>query len=84
MKAWVLTDENGRVTAMAISGKLDAGTETDLPEGYDPERQQDWRLVSGQWVHDPVPIVHDVTLEEQVAALSEAVMGLLMGGNASV
>ena len=84
MKAWVLTDENGRVTATAISGKLDGGTEVELPEGYDLERQQDWRLAGGQWVNDPVPIIAGITLEEQVAALSEAVMGLLMGGDASV
>jgi len=53
MKAWVLTDENGRVTATAISGTLDGGTEADLPEGYDLERQQDWRLVDGTLVYDP-------------------------------
>lgn len=53
MKAWVLTDENGRVTATAISGTLDGGTEADLPEEYDLERQQDWRLVDGTLVYDP-------------------------------
>ena len=54
MKAWVLTDENGRVTATAISGTLDGGTEVDLPEGYDLERQQDWRLADRALVYDPV------------------------------
>ena len=53
MKAWVLTDENGCVTATAISGTLDSGTEVDLPEGYDLERQQDWRLADGALVYDP-------------------------------
>ena len=80
----MLTDVNGRVIATAISGKLEGGTEVELPEGYDLERQQDWRLAGGQWINDPVPIIAGVTLEEQVAALSDAVMGLLMGGNASV
>lgn len=54
MSIWVLTDHKGHVTATTIGGTLDDGTEVDLPEGYDLERQQDWRLADGALVYDPV------------------------------
>lgn len=50
---WVRVDEAGRVTDTVIGGKLDGGTEVELPEGYDLERQQDWRLMDGALVYDP-------------------------------
>ena len=53
-KMWVRVNEAGRVTDTVIGGKLDGGTEVELPDGYDLERQQDWRLVDGALVHDPV------------------------------
>ena len=54
MKAWVTVDENGRVTVTALGGKLEGGTEVELPDGYELERQQDWRLVDKALVCDPV------------------------------
>ena len=53
MRIWVLTDPTEHVTATTIGGTLDDGTEVDLPEGYDLERQQDWRLADGALVYDP-------------------------------
>lgn len=52
-KMWIKVDEANRVNATAIGGKLDGGTEVETPEGYDMDRQQDWKLVDGVLIYDP-------------------------------
>lgn len=49
MKAWVLTDENGRVTATAISGSLDRERKWTCRTGttWNDSRTGDWR--TGRW-----------------------------------
>lgn len=53
-KMWVRLNEAGRVKDTAIGGKLDDGTEVEIPDGFELERPQDWRLLDGVLVHDPV------------------------------
>lgn len=53
-KMWVRVNEAGRVTATVIGGKLDGGTEVEMPDGYDLERQQDWMLVNGILEYSPI------------------------------
>lgn len=51
---YVKVNEAGRVTDTVIGGKLDNGNKVRIPDGYDMERQQDWRLENGVLVYDPV------------------------------
>jgi len=51
---YVQVNEDGRVTDTVIGGKLDNGTEVEIPEGYDMERQQDWMLVNGILEYSPI------------------------------
>jgi hypothetical protein len=51
---WILADENARViSSLEGGGKLPNGTHVEVPEGFDPEHQHDWRLVDGMLVYDP-------------------------------
>jgi hypothetical protein len=50
---WIRVNAEGRVTDTVIGGRLDDGIQLDIPDGYDPERQQDWRLADGALVYDP-------------------------------
>ena len=50
---WIYVNAAGRVKDTVIGGKLDGGTEVEIPEGYDLERQQDWRLEDEALVYDP-------------------------------
>ncbi|HNX63171.1 MAG TPA: hypothetical protein PKN45_11070 [Candidatus Limiplasma sp.] len=50
---WVLVNDAGRVTDTVIGGKLDGGTDVEIPEGYNLERQQDWKLVDRVLIYDP-------------------------------
>lgn len=63
---WVRLDEDGRVCVtsdvkeyadlLGESGEVLAeSVEVDLPEGFDPGRQGDYRLVGGELVEDPAP-----------------------------
>ena len=65
---YVMTDEDGRVTATTPYEEFAAGmAELDLPEGFGDWPQQEWRLVGGELVHDPPP-----PTEEELAAAEEA------------
>ena len=54
------------------------------PEGFDPERMYDWRIVDGSFVYDPKPEPEpepesQPTTEERISELEEALELLLSG-----
>lgn len=51
---WIRVNDEGRVKDTAIGGKIEGGVRVEIPDGYDLERQQDWRLADGALVYDPV------------------------------
>ena len=51
----IVLDAQGRVVASSMDTFLADGIEIELPEGFDPEHQHDWRLEDGTLVYDPLP-----------------------------
>ncbi|MEA5017060.1 MAG: hypothetical protein VB099_21135 [Candidatus Limiplasma sp.] len=53
---YVMTDTTGRIGATSATHHLGEGeVEHEFPPEFDFTRQQDWRLVDGALVHDPLP-----------------------------
>lgn len=52
---YVITDDQGRVRVSYTGHAPQGAVEVAPPEGWDAERQQDWRLIDGVLVHDPEP-----------------------------
>lgn len=89
MKYWLNLSDDRRVLSAAEYREGDSVPDSAVIVDALPEGDlYDYRYVEGDWVRDPQPKKTETavppTLEEQMTALSEAVMGLLMGGNASV
>lgn len=52
---WVTVGDDGRIqNSMTGNGSLEGGIQVAIPEGFDVERQFDWRLENGVLVYDPV------------------------------
>lgn len=69
---YVITDDQGRVRVSYTGHAPQGAVEVAPPEGWDAERQQDWRLIDGVLVHDPEPepeVVPTPTLGERMAAV---------------
>ena len=69
---YVITDDQGRVRVSYTGHAPQGAVEVVPPEGWDAEHQQDWRLINGVLVHDPLPapeVIHTPTLNERVAAV---------------
>lgn len=55
MKHFVITDSDGRITATSRDFHLgDNEFEFDFPEGFDFDRQGEYKIVNGECVHSPV------------------------------
>lgn len=53
---FVSTDENGRIWATTTIEEYAAGMEPfEFPEGFDFAAQNEYRIVDGELVHDPLP-----------------------------
>ena len=61
----IVLDAEGRVIACSFDSPLKDALETEPPEGFDSEHQNDWRLEDGALVYDPLPEAEPVpTLTE--------------------
>lgn len=57
---YVMLDENGRITATTDCKEYAEGMiEFDLPEDFDYSHQEDYRIVDGELVMDPLPITDE-------------------------
>lgn len=80
---YVMTDADGRIAATSATHHLGEGEfEFDFPQDFDFTRQRDWRLVEGELVHDPLPEEPPQmpSLQEQVDAISAALLEIVLGG----
>lgn len=67
MNAYVSTDENGRILASTDVVDFSEGmSEISLPDDFDFAKQNEYRIVDGELVHDPLP-----PTEEEIAAEQE-------------
>lgn len=78
---YIIVDDAARVRVTYASHAPAAAVEVAEPEGWEPEHQHDWRLEGGALVHDPLPEAPPMpTLQEQVDAISAALLELALGG----
>lgn len=76
-------DEGGRVRASSPDTAT-VGPLLEVPQGFTPETQLDYRLQNGVLVHEPLPAEAPLPTEgERLAALEAAVIELALGGGLS-
>jgi len=85
----MVLDANGRILSVADEGYHCGPGEVlrEVPEAFTFDAARDWVLTDGAWVIDPLPapaLDTSPTLQEQIDALSAAVLELALGGGASV
>ena len=85
MKYYTALTPDGRIGATSATCHLGGGeAEYEFPEDFDFSRQSDWRLVDGALVHDPLPTEPTMpTLQEQVNAISAALLEMVLGGGSN-
>ena len=60
MRYFIGTDETGRILSSTdVEEYADGMSEFDLPDDFDFSKQDDYRVVDGELVHDPRPIPTD-------------------------
>lgn len=63
---YVSVDENGRICASTSKEEYAEGmTEFEFPDDFDYENQSDYRIVDGELVHDPLPMLDEAKQYEE-------------------
>jgi len=55
MQYYVVTDTEQRIVQSSADTPISGATTEEMPEGFDPNEQSEWRKVESVWVHDPLP-----------------------------
>ncbi|MEA5016837.1 MAG: hypothetical protein VB099_20005 [Candidatus Limiplasma sp.] len=80
----IALDAEGRVIACSFDSPLKDAVEIEPPEGFDPERQNDWRMEEGALVYDPLPEAEPVPtpLEAMQTQLNDVILAMadVIGG----
>ena len=72
MKAYIGMDDTGRITASTTHEEFAIGmTEFTFPDDFDFSLQNEYRVVSGELVHDPLPESPDQQIAELKQKLAE-------------
>ena len=78
---YIIVDDAARVRVTYASHAPAEAVEVAEPEGWEPERQHDWRLEDGALVHDPLPEASPIPTDaERLAALEAAMLETILGG----
>jgi len=75
-------DAQGRITATSKTHTCGEGEVLQTyPEGFEFEKQNEWRIQNGVLIHDPLPQDQPAPTEaERLAAVEAALLELAMGG----
>lgn len=76
---YVATDDDGRVTATTdVEEYAEGMSEFDFPEGFDFSTQDEWRIVGGELIHDPLPPSEEGLEAARLARQHEQVVAVAM------